>query len=149
MRLIDQVKGWAADGESGSAQPSPTTPASPAFANPPVASAKEAPPTPAQRAGATEQHSDAMQRVMAQVWAELLEVDDIGPDDNFFDLGGHSLLAAKAVARFEKLTGVQVDKKRLAFESLAQIARSLPAAGVEPTARPGLAGRLLRVFRKG
>jgi acyl carrier protein len=90
-----------------------------------------------------------MQRVMAQVWAELLEVDDIGPDDNFFDLGGHSLLAAKAVARFEKLTGVQVDKKRLAFESLAQIARSLPAAGSEPTARPGLAGRLLRALRKG
>ena len=33
---------------------------------------------------------------IAQVWTRILGVQNIGPDDNFFDLGGHSLLAVQA-----------------------------------------------------
>ncbi|WP_377272874.1 amino acid adenylation domain-containing protein [Peterkaempfera sp. SMS 1(5)a] len=40
-----------------------------------------------------------VQRVIAAVWAEVLEVERIGLDDDFFDLGGHSLLAIQVVAK--------------------------------------------------
>jgi len=39
------------------------------------------------------------ERIIANIWAELLQVAQIGRNDNFFDLGGHSLLATRAVFR--------------------------------------------------
>jgi acyl carrier protein len=33
-----------------------------------------------------------MERTVASVWQEVLQVENVGLHDNFFDLGGHSLL---------------------------------------------------------
>ncbi|HEX6292329.1 MAG TPA: amino acid adenylation domain-containing protein [Herpetosiphonaceae bacterium] len=33
----------------------------------------------------------AIERQIAQIWKDVLELDDVGIHDNFFDLGGHSL----------------------------------------------------------
>ncbi|MEK6278975.1 MAG: phosphopantetheine-binding protein [Acidobacteriota bacterium] len=38
---------------------------------------------------------NALEQVIAGFWQEVLPVDEIGRDDNFFDLGGHSLLLIK------------------------------------------------------
>ncbi|HEX2617662.1 MAG TPA: amino acid adenylation domain-containing protein, partial [Flavobacteriales bacterium] len=42
-----------------------------------------------------------VQRTLADVWADLLGIDRVGIDDNFFDLGGNSLLSIQAVAQLE------------------------------------------------
>ncbi len=44
---------------------------------------------------------------MAAVWASVLglDVDAIGPGDDFFDLGGHSLLATQVIARVREEFG--------------------------------------------
>jgi amino acid adenylation domain-containing protein len=45
---------------------------------------------------------------LAQIWAEILQVDTIGTDDNFFDLGGHSMLALRMVARVQDTFAVDL-----------------------------------------
>jgi acyl carrier protein len=36
---------------------------------------------------------------LAELWCEVLRVDSVAPDDNFFDLGGDSLKAIELVHR--------------------------------------------------
>ncbi len=43
-----------------------------------------------------------MERIMADVWQDMLGIDTVYLDDNFFHLGGHSLLAAKLFYRLEE-----------------------------------------------
>lgn len=45
--------------------------------------------------------STSAQKTLANVWADLLGIDRVGINDNFFDLGGNSLLSIQAVAQLE------------------------------------------------
>ncbi|QQR87450.1 MAG: amino acid adenylation domain-containing protein [Flavobacteriales bacterium] len=45
--------------------------------------------------------STSAQKTLANVWADLLGIDRVGIDDNFFDLGGNSLLSIQCVAQLE------------------------------------------------
>ena len=47
------------------------------------------------------------EKLLADIWAQVLEVDRVGLHDNFFDLGGHSLLATQAISRIRKAFGVE------------------------------------------
>ena len=38
------------------------------------------------------------QQQLAAIWAHILGVKRVAPDDNFFALGGHSLLGVKLIA---------------------------------------------------
>ncbi len=49
-----------------------------------------------------------MERVVAEVWKELFEVDKIGVEDNFFDLGGQSILLLQAHARLRARIGTDL-----------------------------------------
>ena len=46
--------------------------------------------------------------LVARIYGELLEVDDIAPSDNFFLKGGHSLLATRLMSRLRKDVGVEL-----------------------------------------
>jgi acyl carrier protein len=58
----------------------------------------------------------ATEQRVAEILGELLEVDEIGLDDNFFLLGGHSLLGAQLIARLREAFGVEVGLRTL-FEA--------------------------------
>jgi amino acid adenylation domain-containing protein len=49
-----------------------------------------------------------VEETLASVWQEVLGVDRVGIDDDFFDLGGHSLLAVKMLARMHAATGIDL-----------------------------------------
>ncbi|HEY9830703.1 MAG TPA: amino acid adenylation domain-containing protein, partial [Stenomitos sp.] len=40
-----------------------------------------------------------IEETLAQIWAEVLRVEQIGIDDHFFQLGGHSLLATQVISQ--------------------------------------------------
>jgi acyl carrier protein len=40
-----------------------------------------------------------IEKRLAEIWTEVLSLDEIGARDNFFDLGGHSLSATQVVSR--------------------------------------------------
>ncbi len=46
-----------------------------------------------------------VEQLVAGIWTELLENEQVGIHDNFFELGGHSLIAVQVMARIEKETG--------------------------------------------
>src|SRR5262249_23207232 len=55
--------------------------------------------------GGTAGPAGGLQRVVAGVWRDVLGVDRVGADDNFFDLGGNSLLLVRARARLQEVLG--------------------------------------------
>src|SRR5438045_8679572 len=55
------------------------------------------------------------EQAIAAIWAELLKVEHIGRQDDFFDLGGDSLLALRAVSRIRDVFGVEI-RTRALFE---------------------------------
>jgi len=46
---------------------------------------------------------------LASLWREVLGVDAVGPQDDFFDLGGHSLLAVKLVQKVRDTFGQELE----------------------------------------
>jgi Tfp pilus assembly protein PilN len=43
-----------------------------------------------------------------EIWSEVLKVDQVGVNDNFFSLGGHSLLATQVISRIKTRFHVHV-----------------------------------------
>nr|WP_153347567.1 non-ribosomal peptide synthase/polyketide synthase [Nocardia aurantia] len=76
------------------------------------------------------------EEVVAGVYAEILGVETVGADDDFFRLGGGSLAAARAVARIGAALGVIVPVRSL-FES-PRVADLAALAAESGRARPAL-----------
>lgn len=49
---------------------------------------------------------DDIEKTLVNFWEELLGVDQVGVEDNFFDLGGHSLIAVRLFAKIQQAYGV-------------------------------------------
>ena len=60
------------------------------------------------RGGKYEGPRTASEEVLAEIWEEVLGVEQVGINENFFELGGHSLLATKVVSRVRQVLGVEV-----------------------------------------
>ena len=64
------------------------------------------------------------EKVLSDIWIDLLKIESIGVCDNFFDLGGHSLLAGQVLARVAKAFGVSLPIRAIfeapTIEALAQ-----------------------------
>lgn len=57
-----------------------------------------------------------MQRLLSDVWSEVLGIDQIGIDDDFYALGGDSLIAIRVMSRLKELLDLNIPVKRL-FEN--------------------------------
>jgi len=55
------------------------------------------------------------EELVARTWQDVLRIDRVGIEENFFDLGGHSLLATRILARLRKIFSIELPL-RLFFE---------------------------------
>jgi amino acid adenylation domain-containing protein len=71
----------------------------------------------------------ATEEVLASIWSQILGVERVGIEDNFFDLGGHSLIATRVVSRIREAFKADLRVRKL-FEAptVARLAAEVDAA---------------------
>jgi amino acid adenylation domain-containing protein len=88
--------------------------------------------------------AEGVERQVADLFAEVLGIPEVGADDDFFRLGGHSLLVARLVNRIRALFGADLSLRDV-FEhpTVAGVAALLDGgrAGAAGTGRPPLVRR--------
>jgi thioesterase domain-containing protein len=92
-------------------------------------------------AGARTPESDT-ERQLCTLWAELLDVPQVGVDEDFFELGGHSLLAVRLVAAIERELG-----QSLSVAALLDAGTVRKLAAIVDRAKRGPAWRSLVVMQ--
>jgi amino acid adenylation domain-containing protein len=82
------------------------------------------------------------EQAVAALFAEILKVDGVSLDDDFFALGGHSLLATRLVNRIRTTLGLEVNLMKV-FDSptVAGVVAASEEKKAAGTARPVLARR--------
>jgi amino acid adenylation domain-containing protein len=70
--------------------------------------------------------NDRLELQLTKMWEQVLKIQPIGIEDNFFDLGGHSLLAVKLIAKIEQVWNQKLPLATfLAAPTIAQFATVL------------------------
>ena len=69
--------------------------------------------------------ADGPERMLAEIWCDILGTSEVGPGDNFFELGGHSLLSLRVAAAVEHRTGWRMDPRALFFQTLREVAAGI------------------------
>ncbi|HZN09468.1 MAG TPA: condensation domain-containing protein, partial [Pyrinomonadaceae bacterium] len=98
--------------------------------------------------GRREQPADVSQprtpieEVVSGIWADVLGLETVGTNEDFFDLGGHSLLATQVISRVRKAFPIEIPLRAM-FESstvggLAKKIEQLLKANHETSAAPAL-----------
>ncbi|MFF6835832.1 amino acid adenylation domain-containing protein [Streptomyces sp. NPDC012438] len=91
----------------------------------------------AHRARADEEYIEPrtpVERTVAEIWADVLELERVGAQDNFFALGGDSIRAIRVIGALRR-RGVELTVQNLlVHQSVAALARFAQSAGAQAAA---------------
>lgn len=66
-----------------------------------------------------------MERALADIWANVLDLDRVGIHDNFFEIGGESIIAIQVVSRINR-AGYEVTPRQIfQHQTIAELAEAL------------------------
>jgi len=86
-----------------------------------------------------------MERIIAGIWRDVLKVDKVGIEDNFFDLGGNSFFSILAAGRLREALGVDVPVTRLfQYPTVASLAQCLRSGNADHAASRPIEDRARR-----
>ncbi len=89
--------------------------------------------------------SSELEKRLAAVWCEVLGLEQLGVDDNFFDLGGHSLLLVRLQRRLEEELGRELPLMGLfRYPNVRALAEHLEAPASEESGRVQVKSRAQR-----
>jgi surfactin family lipopeptide synthetase A len=88
-----------------------------------------------------------LEKVVARIYQEILNIDGIGVDDQFLELGGDSLLAMKTLNRLQEITKVKLSFEVMFTSSIAEIANLI--ASEQKKEVPGLQLEIPEVMAEG
>ncbi|HEY6802289.1 MAG TPA: amino acid adenylation domain-containing protein [Pyrinomonadaceae bacterium] len=70
-----------------------------------------------------------VEALLVKIWCEVLEVDQVSIDDNFFEVGGHSLLMAQVISRLRDSLQLEIPLRTLLSEpTIADLAEAIEIA---------------------
>ncbi|WP_369273397.1 amino acid adenylation domain-containing protein [Streptomyces sp. R11] len=92
--------------------------------------------------------NSALHREIAAVWSDVLGVEHIGPDDDFFRLGGNSLRAVRVAARLTGAGRTVTAAQLFTSPTVAALAAELERAPAEAPAAPAPIPRRPRIPRQ-
>ncbi|MGH4002580.1 MAG: amino acid adenylation domain-containing protein [Pseudonocardiaceae bacterium] len=83
------------------------------------------------------------EQTLAEIWAELLRVDRVGVEDNFFALGGDSILSIQVMSRVRVAFGVDLPLRVLFVDpTVAGLAAAVSGSVASGSAPLGVADRV-------
>ena len=84
----------------------------------------------------------SIEKQLAALWCELLQLEEIGIDDSFFELGGHSLDAVRMTSLYHSRFGQEISPvKVFQYPTIAKLSRFLEAKETKPDLLDDVAGR--------
>src|SRR5690606_34304027 len=89
-----------------------------------------------------------LEKVIAAVWSEVLGVDQVGTDDDFFHLGGHSLHAVQVCGRLERTLRTPVSVRQLVERpTIPALAQRLRTDSDDPVQLERIAEVVMQVYQ--
>ncbi len=72
-----------------------------------------------------------LEKSVAAIWTDVLQVENVPVDQTFFDLGGHSLLAMQVLARVRKELHIKIEPVAMASRTIRELVRDFDEETVE------------------
>jgi hypothetical protein len=86
-----------------------------------------------------------LEESLSAIWSQVLGIERIGANDNFFGLGGHSLLATQVISRARDIFQMDLPLRTI-FE--APTVAGMAEAIVSQEAKPGQADMIARMLQQ-